>query len=182
MVKGILTRLLLWIGIFIIFAWRLIAKYILHIALPPVIRLASHLFELPNRRFYTPATEYETVPPEEDAGLLGMKRPIPSMIDLPSGMGVRDGLGHGGKAMSLPTVDMSGLRMRNGKSREGGWSETVVTVPSEQSVSKVKHYDADGKHHILRLFITMICSQTTFSIFPFHVTLIPLMEIYGMES
>ena len=45
--------------------------------LPPTFRLLSHLFTLPHRRFYTPATDYTSVPPEK--GL----RPIPSVIDLP---------------------------------------------------------------------------------------------------
>ncbi|RPD55563.1 hypothetical protein L227DRAFT_579534 [Lentinus tigrinus ALCF2SS1-6] len=40
-------------------------------------RFLSHLLTLPHRRFYTPATDYPSVPPEK--GL----RPIPSVIDLP---------------------------------------------------------------------------------------------------
>ncbi|KAF8632892.1 hypothetical protein AX17_004738 [Amanita inopinata Kibby_2008] len=71
-------------GIFAIFAWRLIAKSALHLILPPTYRLLSRAFKLPSRRFYTPATDYKSVPSEfsKEGGVL---RPIPSVIDLPAG-------------------------------------------------------------------------------------------------
>ena len=46
------------IGVLIIFVWRIAAKSVLHLILPPIFRGLSKIFELPNRRFYTPATEY----------------------------------------------------------------------------------------------------------------------------
>ncbi|PIL27863.1 hypothetical protein GSI_11019 [Ganoderma sinense ZZ0214-1] len=66
------------IGVLTIFVWRIVAKSFCHFVLPPTFRFLSHLFTLPHRRFYTPATDYTSVPPEK--GL----RPIPSVIDLPS--------------------------------------------------------------------------------------------------
>ncbi|KAJ7020093.1 hypothetical protein C8F04DRAFT_1361006 [Mycena alexandri] len=47
-----------------IFAWRLLAKALLHRALPPTFRfLATHVpYPLPHRRFYTPATDNTRVP------------------------------------------------------------------------------------------------------------------------
>jgi membrane-associated phospholipid phosphatase len=66
------------VGIVMIFTWRILAKSLLHFVLPPTFRFLASIFTLPNRRFYTPATDYTTVPPEK--GL----HPIPSVIDLPS--------------------------------------------------------------------------------------------------
>lgn len=53
----------------------------LHIILPPIFRLLAQGFTLPHRRFYTPATDYKSVPSEFGSG--GVLRPIPSVIDLP---------------------------------------------------------------------------------------------------
>ncbi|EPT05773.1 hypothetical protein FOMPIDRAFT_1045085 [Fomitopsis schrenkii] len=53
------------LGILIIFVWRIIAQSILHVVLPPIFRLLAHAFMLPHRRFYTPATDYASVEPEE---------------------------------------------------------------------------------------------------------------------
>jgi len=74
------------IGILVIFTWRLLAKSALHLILPPTFRLFSRAFQLPHRRFYTPATDYKSVPSEfavTPQGL-GVLHPIPSVIDLPS--------------------------------------------------------------------------------------------------
>ncbi|EPT05787.1 hypothetical protein FOMPIDRAFT_1045088 [Fomitopsis schrenkii] len=68
------------LGILITFAWRILAKSILHVVLPPIFRLLAHAFTLPHRRFYTPATDYTSVPPEK--GLY----PNPPVIDLPNVM------------------------------------------------------------------------------------------------
>jgi hypothetical protein len=46
--------------------------------LPPLYRFLASIITLPHRRFYTPATDYTTVPSEP--GL----HPIPSVINLPS--------------------------------------------------------------------------------------------------
>ncbi|EPT05759.1 hypothetical protein FOMPIDRAFT_1045062 [Fomitopsis schrenkii] len=77
------------LGILIIFVWRILAQSILHVVLPPIFRLLAHAFTLPHRRFYTPATDYTSVPPEK--GLY----PIPSVIDLPNVMDTATDMGVG---------------------------------------------------------------------------------------
>src|ERR1700732_1936696 len=79
-------------GIFVIFAWRILAKSILHMILPPTFRLLAQAFTLPHRRFYTPATDYKNVPSE-----LGL-RPIPSVIDLPEHLAMETEIDIGTKA------------------------------------------------------------------------------------
>ena len=67
-----------------------------------MFRFLSQAIHLPHRIFYTPATEYKSVPSEffhsstEDrgAGKFGL-HPIPSVIDLPSRAGVLAGGGGG---------------------------------------------------------------------------------------
>ncbi|KAF8156625.1 PAP2 superfamily-domain-containing protein [Crassisporium funariophilum] len=114
------------IGVLTIFAWRLLAKSALHLILPPTFRLLARAFRLPHRRFYTPATEYKSVPSEfhtsGSGGGFGL-HPIPSVIDLPSagevgvevggigsgveghyanGSGIGNGIGHEMKMRSAP--------------------------------------------------------------------------------
>jgi hypothetical protein len=147
-------------GILIIFTWRIIAKSVLHMILPPTFRLLVHAFTLPNRRFYTPATDYKNVPSE-----LGL-RPIPSVIDLPESLGMEtetevdfgtraSGLAfsgndtelkaHGGKMNGNKTVRGYGTvyGVGNGNSnweleKHGSGKEEV------KDDATVKHYDADG--------------------------------------
>lgn len=77
-----------------IFTWRLLAKSLLHVILPPIFRFLSRLvfpLSLPHRRFYTPATDYTSVP-SDFAGVnggrggaalgMGLGRAVPSVIDL----------------------------------------------------------------------------------------------------
>ncbi|KAI0945106.1 hypothetical protein AcV7_001736 [Taiwanofungus camphoratus] len=105
------------LGILVIFAWRILAKSLFHLILPPIFRLLAQLFTLPHRRFYTPATDYTSVPPEK--GL----RPIPSVIDLP---GMMEQEMDGGAASSLSThgtgyggvYGTAGIKLRNGRVRE----------------------------------------------------------------
>ncbi|KAH7925027.1 hypothetical protein BV22DRAFT_1012009 [Leucogyrophana mollusca] len=132
------------VGILTIFAWRLLAKSTLHIVLPPLFRALSMCFTLPHRRFYTPATDYASVPMGGGGGL----RPIPSVIDLPgtievevSGrgeLGVREGeLKRRGGANGNGNgngVYGNGFHNRNGLEPENLGART----PKE-----VKHYDAD---------------------------------------
>lgn len=78
-------------GVSAIFAWRLIVKQIMHTVLPPLFRWASGLvgnigWQLPARRWYTPATEYESVPAD---GL----HPIPSSLNLTAELSHRAGFG-----------------------------------------------------------------------------------------
>ena len=181
-----MALLKLTIGITIIFVWRLAAKYILHMTLPPLFRLLTYKIlprlvsinvlpqgsELPNRRFYTPATEYDGSVPED--GL----RPIPSVIDLPLKL-----------QESTSTYELDGeaggmvrrrIKQANGKKRHRvlNWEKvaeknghlippdmrkqptTGTTSPNELSLSDdediVKHYDADGMHflHFFALLTT----------------------------
>lgn len=78
-------------GVSAIFAWRLIVKSIMHTVLPPLFRCASRFvgnigWQLPARRWYTPATEYESVPGD---GL----HPIPSSMNLTAELSQRVGFG-----------------------------------------------------------------------------------------
>lgn len=133
------------VGVSAIFVWRIIAKRILLAILPPIFRkFSSEVGPLPTRRWYTPATDYSTVP--ADAAHL---RTVPSVIDLPSQVTVL-------KSGVLPRTHV--YRMTEGnetKQRTGrGISEKKglemvnrQVVPGEGVVreEKVKHYDADGK-------------------------------------
>ena len=146
-----------------IFVWRIVAKSFCHFILPPTFRFLSHLFTLPHRRFYTPATDYTSVPPEK--GL----RPIPSVIDLPrmveyeaaestaraQGRGrggvygaVKQRSGKGGargveKAEAVSAGEkVAGMGQGAGEGR-GAWAEQ----PKRERL--VKHYDADGAFVLL---------------------------------
>lgn len=160
------------LGIALIFAWRLAAKFLLHSLLPPLFRWISYGVlprlvsinilpkgaELPNRRFYTPATEYDGAVPE------GGLHPIPSVIDLPAmlqerskqshyeldgelgGMKRRSGKGIG-KKQSGDFGNVKYGSEKNGVAR-GGSIYGHMAIASEESASEdgedVKHYDADG--------------------------------------
>ncbi|KAF8552134.1 hypothetical protein OG21DRAFT_1511846 [Imleria badia] len=128
------------LGILIIFIWRLLAKSFLHAVLPPVFRALAPHFDLPHRRFYTPATDYGRLPMEN--GL----RPIPSVIDLASTLEVS---GVNGSEPSRQAIKRRGWNVRmhgatgQGASLEGGGSfgtDKMGVVATEV----VKHYDADG--------------------------------------
>lgn len=135
----------------------MVAKPISHAVLPPIFRGLSTLFTLPNRRFYTPATDYNKFPSEPV-----LSHPIPSMIDLPS-------MNQQSEGVLLPTNNGSSfmgrkrgrsmyggdaeIKMRNGGNGNGngngaekGGHEVRVVVPEkeEEEVVKVKHYDAEG--------------------------------------
>src|ERR1700722_1781470 len=121
-------------GIVVIFTWRILAKSTPHLLLPPTFRLLSHAFTLPNRRFYTPATDYGSVPSE-----LGL-RPIPSVMDLSGELG----FGHGetsGVRKEVGTVRVRGVGNDVGKGvRERSWQ-----LEENEGEKDVKHYDADGE-------------------------------------
>jgi len=130
-------------GVFIIFSWRLFAKWTLHNILPPLFRSLALLFTLPNRKFYTPATDYDGSVPE-DKGL----HPIPSVIDIPGMMRSSDG----GASTALPSYALGHreVALRNGKGSNGNGyvSEKVARMeePEEEEDDEVKkHYDADGE-------------------------------------
>jgi hypothetical protein len=127
--------------------------------LPPIFRLLAQGFTLPNRRFYTPATDYKNVPSE-----LGL-RPIPSVIDLPEHLGMEAEVDIGARASGLGFgVNETELKARGGKANgnktTGGYG-TVYGVGNgdrnwelekhgsgkeeAKDDATVKHYDADGK-------------------------------------
>ncbi|RDB18722.1 Dihydrosphingosine 1-phosphate phosphatase YSR3 [Hypsizygus marmoreus] len=143
------------VGILVIFIWRLLAKSALHLILPPTFRGLARVFSLPNRRFYTPATDYKSVP--SDFSGTGLHA-IPSVIDLPSSGGVGTevggiGSGVGGvsalgankiklrggsnsDASEKGRSEMNGHALANGNGQELGGKDTKDGQP-------VKHYDAD---------------------------------------
>ncbi|KAG8829419.1 hypothetical protein FRC17_006599 [Serendipita sp. 399] len=156
-------------GVSAIFAWRLIVKQIMHTVLPPIFRWMSGLvgnigLTLPNRRWYTPATEYERVPGD---GL----HPIPSSMNLPAELSQRSGFGtidHDEDAHTtgrLPHAHIhNGAEMHmkwRGSANSSGVGVKPVTVQEyvdskgekidtyddadghDVNHEKIKHYDAD---------------------------------------
>jgi hypothetical protein len=151
------------VGILLIFTWRIFAKSSLHFALPRIYRFLANIFTLPNRRFYTPATDYEEVPIER--GL----HPIPSVIDLPSQLqlevddeNVSASTGRSGRG-SVTLSDVK--KRRNWSKNEFGQDVRVFGEKAngqvyqagetadggEASEGEVRRYDADGTLVILFL-------------------------------
>ncbi|KAG5637587.1 hypothetical protein H0H81_004038 [Sphagnurus paluster] len=137
-------------GVLVIFAWRLLAKSLLHLILPPTFRGLARVFSLPNRRFYTPATDYKSVP--SDFNSASGLHAIPSVIDLPSTAGGGAGIGIevGGIGSGVRGVSTTGaMKMR------GGAPVSAVADPAKRGLAShhremgekarepVKHYDAD---------------------------------------
>jgi hypothetical protein len=141
-------------GILVIFGWRIIAKSTLHVVLPPVFRLLAQGFTLPNRRFYTPATDYKNVPSEFGSG--GVLRPIPSVIDLPGELEVGVDADWGAASSGRRPAAIAGFntKMRsngNGSAQgrdkgEKGWEleKNEDRYANGKQGETVKHYDADG--------------------------------------
>jgi len=148
------------VGILLIFTWRIFAKSSLHFALPRIFRFLASIFTLPNRRFYTPATDYEDVPMER--GL----HPIPSVIDLPSQLqlemddeNVSTSTGRSGRG----GVTLSDVKKRkNGSKNDFGqdaktfgektngrvYQASETAGDPNSSEAWVKHYDADGMFYL----------------------------------
>ncbi|KAK7685024.1 hypothetical protein QCA50_011859 [Cerrena zonata] len=136
------------VGVLTIFAWRIFAKFLLHRILPPTFRFLSHLVTLPNRRFYTPATDYTNVPPEK--GL----HPIPSVIDLPGmvemevdGVPIGNGTGHI-RRRGIKDIKLRGVARSTSAKGEKSWdrregSGLGIEEMGGKQVDVVKHYDAD---------------------------------------
>lgn len=156
------------IGVAVIFTWRILVKQTLHAVLPPTFRLVSGVVGfLPTRRFYTPATEYETMPIEK--GL----HPIPSMMDLPGALANAGAGLEGAEASATGTLPHAhlyhaemGMKWRgsggggaNGTSTHPmmGAKPVGFRYPTDQKhvdlgdesedidEADVKHYDADGE-------------------------------------
>jgi len=143
------------VGILLIFTWRIFAKSSLHFALPRIYRFLAHIFTLPSRRFYTPATDYEDVPIER--GL----HPIPSVIDLPSQLqlemddeNVTASTGRSGRG-SATLADLKKRRngsrneYRFGEKSNGRIHQASDIGEGKNSEAEVKHYDADGTFIII---------------------------------
>lgn len=115
--------------------------------------------QLPHRRFYTPATQYKSVPSEFHAsggrGGFGL-HPIPSVIDLPGTGGVSvevGGIGSGSQTYGYANNGGADLKNRNGAGNGHASSEASPKSDNgngaafdKESMGKegVKHYDADG--------------------------------------
>ena len=132
-----------------IFTWRLLAKSLLHVILPPTFRLLARGFSLPHRRFYTPATDYKNVPSEfSNSDGLGGLRAVPSVIDLPmTGVGVEiDGADFSGREVEVSGIGRGRgdqVKMRsNGQCKDVTEKNRVHWGASDKPL--VKHYDADG--------------------------------------
>ncbi|KAK0189160.1 sphingosine-1-phosphate phosphatase [Armillaria mellea] len=110
----------------------------LHITLPPLYRLLSKSFRLPNRRFYTPATDYKNVPSEfaHEGGL----RPIPSVIDLPGSVEMEMGEG---SAFSYSALGTRAVKIRNGNEKVRFANGKGAVEREQEKEDEVKHYDAD---------------------------------------
>ncbi|KAL1724282.1 hypothetical protein EV715DRAFT_244770 [Schizophyllum commune] len=147
----------MFLGIMIIFAWRLFAKSALHIILPPTFRFFAKLVDLPNRRFYTPATDYKSVPSEfvDERGGFRLHA-IPSVIDLPSMSGMEvGGVGSGVSGSSVAwRLGESEMKLRQGSGvvtekaqnavDPNPLARTGASSPREETmVQRLKHYDAD---------------------------------------
>lgn len=129
-------------GMLIIGAWRMLVKFLMHTILPPIFRALARIATLPNRRFYTPATDYSKVPNAKSL------QPIPSVIDLPSTL-------HAHSTTSLPRAHLyrkiggnEGPKLRS--SKRSGYATPVskedsefVTALLDSDIEVVKHYDAD---------------------------------------
>ncbi|KAJ7863734.1 sphingosine-1-phosphate phosphatase [Mycena olivaceomarginata] len=128
-------------GILIILVWRLVAKAAMHRALPPTFRFLATLMRLPHRRFYTPATDYTSVPP------VGTLRPIPSVIDLTSTAGVEvGGIGSGsGYGNAIANGNGKGGLRRRAEAVEAarGDIQGESEVALDDEGGEVKHRDAD---------------------------------------
>ncbi|KAG9316165.1 phosphatidic acid phosphatase type 2/haloperoxidase [Chiua virens] len=131
-------------GIVVIFIWRLLAKSFLHAVLPPIFRALAPYFDLPHRRFYTPATDYGRLPVK--SGL----HPIPSMIDLPGALEVS---GVDGSELSRHVIKRRGLNSNERKGKDHDEAGVGINLESGKSLEigslgtratkEVKHYDAD---------------------------------------
>jgi dihydrosphingosine 1-phosphate phosphatase len=131
------------------------AKTTLHVVLPPLFRLLAQGFTLPNRRFYTPATDYKNVPSEFSPGG-GVLRPIPSVMHLPEDLEVEVDVGGSERSTTRRRVTATGTKPRSsgigngslgGDNRRGGLEKNkmVDNYTNGKEGETVQHYDADGE-------------------------------------
>lgn len=163
-------------GILAIFVFRLIMKPFLHAVLPPTYRFLAHTvpkflpgWDLPTRRFYTPATEYGRMPAygghhtAEGASMhdggLGELRAVPSMVDLslemsgaPWEMAPDSGTASGHSAGGDSARDGNTMVRRavatgdndDAKVEFEGYTGADREDGKTEEVEAVLHYDADG--------------------------------------
>ncbi|KAF7799313.1 hypothetical protein EIP86_010545 [Pleurotus ostreatoroseus] len=117
------------VGVMAIFAWRILAKSLLHRVLPPAYRVLGQCMTLPHRRFYTPATDYTNVPFSPDLSSL---RAIPSVLDLP-GM------------VELEVDDVSVSTARRGRSKGVGREGDVKLRHAHGAQSHTHGMERDTK-------------------------------------
>ncbi|KAJ9107376.1 hypothetical protein QFC21_000826 [Naganishia friedmannii] len=133
---GLLVISKIALGIAIIFSWRILCKKIMRIVLPKVFRAFAQTFnvELPTRKHYKAATDYEDVPASH--GIAAM----PSFVDIPSEAVLASALSSGTrKYLHLrgtdPNLEASHVGQGNASK---ALEDIVVTVPDDE------HYDIDG--------------------------------------
>jgi hypothetical protein len=137
------------VGIAAIFVWRIVAKRVCLAILPPIFRLFSReVGPLPTRRWYTPATDYSSVP--ADAAHL---RTVPSVIDLPSAGVVKSGVLPRAHIYRMTEGTETKQRFGKGIQEKKGLQMVDRQVLGEDAVRevKVKHYDADGEFTLITL-------------------------------
>lgn len=129
------------VGVLAIFAWRILAKALLHRVLPPTYRALAQRTTLPHRRFYTPATDYTNVPFSPDPSGL---RAIPSVLNLPGAVAVEvDGVSTARKNVLGGAPE---IKLRAGRKQD----KSDITMQGFEELggkgaNVVKHYDADGE-------------------------------------
>jgi len=132
-------------GVSAVFAFRLLLKPALQRILPPTFRTLATVFTLPRRRWYTPATEYETVPDEHVLARrrLGMGMSVPSVIDLSTTFESQGDA----SATSLGLYRISAANGLIRRKAEGSVASDEVFVEDEEikndEQESVRHYDAD---------------------------------------
>lgn len=72
----------IFVGVAIVFAWRAVMKPAMLTILPPIFRVIEHYGLTLPRRFFTPASQYETVPKQkDDDNVIPRVRDIPGILN-----------------------------------------------------------------------------------------------------
>jgi len=137
-------------GVSAVFAFRLVLKPTLQRILPPIFRSLSTVFNLPRRRWYTPATEYGKVPDEHVLARrrLGMGMSVPSVIDLSSTFANDSHVGATATSGLYHLSAANGLTRRKTEGSVGSDEGSLANIGAEKGTENnaeesVRHYDAD---------------------------------------
>ncbi|WWC73172.1 uncharacterized protein I206_107138 [Kwoniella pini CBS 10737] len=133
LVQGLtITIFRLVLGLGIMFAWRLIAKTTLLRILPPLFRTFSRVSgeDLPTRRFYKAATDYNKVPQKISF------RHIPSVVDLQ--IGTNENSSFSTSPIDSPLSHMNGIASK---------SSAFLQAPSMNGLSKRSRKEEE-KHQV----------------------------------